>query len=521
MVSHLRTVGNAPKSESESRPIGRSYRGPAEIGTFARVWRRRGLLLLALDIVICLSSFIGCYYLRFHVDFMATSILQAFPSTPALDPYLKATFLTTALWIFLMKRERMYSDELHFATALAYRLRIVLVTGFYSMVFLMVISFMFRYLLLSRVVYLTGFLSACTLMILVRVCLRQIDRRLYNQCVSVYRVLLMGWNRNVEALLDRIQVQNKCTHVIGRLGWGLKSDRIVGNGDHIPFLGTARDIKAIYDQTPFDHLIVVAEGQGLDPNSVTQREAMVHALNFCEEHGISFYMVPDFVDVIVSRRELGSFSGIPLMRLMDSSLHPVYAWVKRAFDVIFASVLLVVGSPLWLAIALIVKSTSKGPVFYVQKRAGMHGKPFDMYKFRSMVDDAEERLVGMIDFDKLKEPVFKLKNDPRVTPIGKILRRLGLDEIPQLFNVLRGQMSIVGPRPEQMELVEMYDPWQRRRLKARPGITGYQQVVCRGDQSLTKRIEYDLFYLKHQSFFLDIIIMLRTVLVVIRGDGMK
>jgi exopolysaccharide biosynthesis polyprenyl glycosylphosphotransferase len=337
----------------------------------------------------------------------------------------------------------------------------------------------------------------------------------------MYRVLLMGWNSNAEALMDRVHEQNKCTHVIGRLGWGLKSDRIIGNGEEIPFLGTARDIEALYHQTPFDHLIVVAEGQGLDPHSVTQREAMVHALNFCEEHGISFYMVPDFVDVIVSRRELGSFSGIPLMRLMDSSLHPVYARVKRVFDVVFAAVVLVIGSPLWLVIALLVKATSKGPVLYVQKRAGMHGKPFDMFKFRSMVEYAEEKLDGMIDFDKLKEPVFKLKNDPRVTPVGKILRRLGLDEIPQLYNVLLGQMSIVGPRPEQVELVQRYDTWQRRRLKARPGITGYQQVVCRGDLSLAKRIEYDLFYLKHQSFFLDVIIMLRTVLVVIRGDGMK
>ncbi len=520
-MSHLRTVGEIPNYESESRTVARSYRGATESGAFARLWRRRGWLLLALDVVICLISFIGCYYLRFHVDFMATSILPTFPSTPALDPYLKATFLTSTLWIFLMKREQMYRDELHFATSLAYRIRIVLISGFYSMVFLMVMSFMFRYLLLSRIVYLTGFASACTLMILVRICFRLIDRRLDHQCVTVYRVLLLGWNRNAEALLDRIYKQNNCTHVIGRLGWGLKSDRIIGNGDHIPLLGVAGDIDDIYHETPFDQLIVVSEGQGLDPKSSTQREAMVHALNFCEEHGVSFYMVPDFMDVMVSRRELGNFSGIPLMRLMDSSLHPVYAWVKRASDVIFASTMLVIGSPVWLAIALLVKATSKGPVLYIQKRAGMHGKPFKMYKFRSMVEDAEERLDGMIDFDKLKEPVFKLRNDPRITPVGKILRRFGLDEIPQLLNVLLGQMSIVGPRPEQVELVERYDPWQRRRLKARPGITGYQQVVCRGDLSLAKRIEYDLFYLKHQSLFLDVIIMLRTVPVVIRGDGMK
>ncbi|MFH1115827.1 MAG: sugar transferase [Pseudomonadota bacterium] len=520
-MSHLRTVGNIPKYEPRPQRAATSHKGVTETGSFARLWRRRGWLLLALDIVICLISFIGCYYLRFHVDFTATRMLPSFPSTPAPDPYLKATFFTATLWIYLMMREQMYRDELHFATSVAYRIRIVLVTGFYSMIFLMVISFMFRYLLLSRMVYLTGFASACTLMILVRICFRLIDRRLDDHCVTLYRVLLLGWNRNAEALLDRLHKHNNCTHVIGRLGWGLKSDRITGNGDHIPLVGTATDIDDIYHQTPFDQLIVVAEGQGLDPNSNDHREAMVHALNFCEEHGVSFYMVPDFVDVMVSRRELGSFSGIPLMRLTDSSLHPVYAVVKRVFDVVFSLTMLVMGLPAWLAVALLVKASGRGPVLYVQQRSGMHGEPFAMYKFRSMVEDAEERLQGMIDFDKLKEPVFKLRNDPRITPVGRILRRFGLDEIPQLFNVLLGQMSIVGPRPEQVDLVKRYDPWQRRRLKARPGITGYQQVMCRGHLSLAKRIEYDLFYLKHQGFFLDMMIMLKTVLVLIRGDGTK
>ncbi|MDQ7783352.1 MAG: sugar transferase [Desulfomonilaceae bacterium] len=515
------TVKSIPKRESEPRTLAGSDKGRMALGTFARVWRRRNWLLAALDVAACLVSFLGCYYLRFHVDYVTALIPLTFPSTPAVDPYIKATILTTALWILLMKRERMYRDELHFATSLGFRVRIVLITGFYSMVFLMVISFMFRYLLLSRIVYVGGFVSACTLMILVRICFRFVDRRLDDQCVTMYRVLLMGWNRNVEALLDRLQKHNRCTHVLGRLGWGLKSDRIIGNGDQIPYLGTAKDLEDIYREAPFDQLIVVPEGRGTDPQVAAQRETMVRVLNFCEEHGISFYMVPDFVDVIVSRRELGSFSGIPLMRLMDASLHPVYAWVKRAMDVVVASVVLVAGSPLWLAIAVLIKVTSKGPVFYVQKRAGMYGNQFDMYKFRSMVEDAEEKLKGMIDFKKLKEPVFKFRNDPRVTGFGRILRRFGLDEIPQLFNVLLGQMSIVGPRPEQVELVKRYDPWQRRRLKARPGITGYQQVVCRGDLSLAKRIEYDLYYLKHQSFFLDVLIMLRTVLVVIRGDGMK
>ena len=123
------------------------------------------------------------------------------------------------------------------------------------------------------------------------------------------------------------------------------------------------------------------------------------------------------------------------------------------------------------------------------------------------------------DFSRLKEPVFNIRKDPRVTPVGRFLRRLSLDEIPQFINVLSGSMSVVGPRPEREELVGMYNPYQMRRLKAKPGITGYQQVTSRGDPSLAKRIEYDLWYLKHQGFLLDVFIMFKTFLVIIRGDA--
>ena len=142
-----------------------------------------------------------------------------------------------------------------------------------------------------------------------------------------------------------------------------------------------------------------------------------------------------------------------------------------------------------------------------------------MYKFRSMVCDAERKLAELVDIESLAEPVFKLRNDPRVTRVGGFLRRTGLDEIPQLINVLKGEMSIVGPRPEERALVEKYDPWQRRRLKAKPGITGYQQIVNRGHPDLSERIKYDLIYLKHQSLLLDLYIMAQTILVVVRGTG--
>ncbi len=151
-------------------------------------------------------------------------------------------------------------------------------------------------------------------------------------------------------------------------------------------------------------------------------------------------------------------------------------------------------------------------------RVGLHGKPFKIYKFRTMVPDADAQLKDLVDEENLKEPGFKISNDPRATPVGRLLRRASLDEIPQLLNVFKGEMSLVGPRPEMKELVERYNPEQRRRLKAKPGITGYQQTRARG-RPLSECIEYDLFYLKHQSLLLDLYILTRTVAVVIRGSG--
>lgn len=219
-------------------------------------------------------------------------------------------------------------------------------------------------------------------------------------------------------------------------------------------------------------------------------------------------------------REMGTFAGPRFEVLSDSSIHPFYPMVKRVMDVCIAVAVLTVGMPLWVFIALMIKLETRGPVFYVEERAGLNGRPFRMYKFRSMIDGADALLDEMVGLDTLPEPVFNIRKDPRVTRMGKILRRTSLDEVPQFANVLMGSMSVVGPRPERVELVRKYNAYQRRRLTVRPGITGHQQVISRGDPSLSRRIELDIHYLKHQSFLLDAFILLKTLPVIIRGDGL-
>jgi lipopolysaccharide/colanic/teichoic acid biosynthesis glycosyltransferase len=193
--------------------------------------------------------------------------------------------------------------------------------------------------------------------------------------------------------------------------------------------------------------------------------------------------------------------------------------LKRLIDVVGAVASLIVTAPLCLAIAVAIKLDSPGPVLYAQDRVGTNGRSFRLLKFRTMVQDADKQLGELIDLTSLEEPVFKLKDDPRVTDIGGFLRRTSLDELPQLLNVLRSEMSLVGPRPEEAWLVKLYNDQQRRRLAVKPGITGPMQVNGRGDLNFAQRLELELDYIEHYSLRRDITIMLKTIPVVLKGSG--
>jgi exopolysaccharide biosynthesis polyprenyl glycosylphosphotransferase len=193
--------------------------------------------------------------------------------------------------------------------------------------------------------------------------------------------------------------------------------------------------------------------------------------------------------------------------------------LKRMFDVVVSSLLLLPLAPLFPLVMLAIRLDSRGPVIFTQWRAGRNGKPFRMYKLRTMTADAEEALTGLVSFDDLEDPMFKLHADPRVTRVGRLLRRFSLDELPQLVNVLGGQMSIVGPRPEQIELVTRYQPEHRFRLDVKPGVTGPMQIYGRGDLTFPERLAVELDYVENLSLARDIRILFQTLPVVLRGNG--
>jgi exopolysaccharide biosynthesis polyprenyl glycosylphosphotransferase len=223
----------------------------------------------------------------------------------------------------------------------------------------------------------------------------------------------------------------------------------------------------------------------------------------------------------------GRAGPVRLSRVADLPVLEYETWdpsrstvmIKRTFDIVVSALGLLATLPLMPLVALAIRLDSRGPVLFSQRRAGLDGRPFVMHKFRTMVADAEERLADVVRFEKLRDPVFKLSDDPRVTRVGRILRRLSLDEVPQLWNVLRGEMSIVGPRPEQVELVERYSPEHRFRLSVKPGITGPMQVFGRGDLTFHERLAVELDYIENLSLARDLRILAETVPVTLKGSG--
>ena len=208
---------------------------------------------------------------------------------------------------------------------------------------------------------------------------------------------------------------------------------------------------------------------------------------------------------------------VGLARLCCEGLRHLSA--KRAMDIAGALLGLLFTAPLMVLIACLIKLDSPGPVLFTQLRAGKDGRPFRIYKFRSMAASAEEMLDQLVNIEELNPPVFKLKDDPRVTRLGRILRRLSLDELPQLLNVLKGDMSLVGPRPEEMRLVRRYEEWHRQRLAVKPGMTGPMQISGRGDLPLDERVRLEIDYIEHHSLWRDVVVLLKTIPAVIRGRG--
>lgn len=241
-------------------------------------------------------------------------------------------------------------------------------------------------------------------------------------------------------------------------------------------------------------------------------------VRLCEEIGVTSHVHAESM-ACHSVPEMIDFHGVPLLAYAPARHSPELLIIKRVFDVLFAIIGIILTGPIMLICALAIKLTSPGPVLFRQRRSGLNGREFRMYKFRTMNPDAEAKQAEVAHLNEAEGPVFKIRHDPRVTRLGRFLRRWSLDELPQLFNVFKGDMSIVGPRPPIPAEVQQYDRWQRRRLSMRPGLTCLWQIKGRHRIGFQEWMQLDLFYIDHWSLKLDFLILFRTVSTVLSGSG--
>ena len=242
-------------------------------------------------------------------------------------------------------------------------------------------------------------------------------------------------------------------------------------------------------------------------------------MEHCANVGVKIRMQLEFLPEAYSRIYLENFHDVPLLSLSSAPESELLLFFKRVFDVVVAASSLVVLSPLMLAIAAAIRITSPGEVLFRQTRCGLGGRRFTLYKFRSMVNNAEQLRAELHQLNELDGHAFKISDDPRITPVGRLLRRFSLDELPQFWNILRGDMSFVGPRPAIPDEVEKYEPWQRRRLRMRPGLTCIWVIEGRSNIEFHRWIQLDLAYIDNWSLWLDAKIFLRTIPIVISGRG--
>ncbi len=281
--------------------------------------------------------------------------------------------------------------------------------------------------------------------------------------------------------------------------------------DHLPRLGSFEDAPRLVTELNIDNLLIA-----VPPGEYNSVQALVYNLF---DSPCSLWVVPDTYNLLIYGAHVRNLGSLPMISLRALSLTPNQRLFKRLFDRAFASLSILLLSPLLLIVAIAIRLESAGPVLFKQQRAGENGRLFGMYKFRSMVVGAEEQQARINRLDENGNLLHKSPDDPRITRVGRFIRKTSIDELPQLINVLNGEMSLVGPRPEMPWLVAMYEPWQRKRFAVPQGITGWWQVNGRSDKPMHLNTEYDLYYIQNYSLLLDMQIILRTPWVVLRGRG--
>lgn len=374
-------------------------------------------------------------------------------------------------------------------------------------------AYLLKYQDLSRFFVILTFFSAAALISLEKMAAMIFFRRLRTHGYNFRNVLIVGTGKRVEEFIRILHRHDE---------WGLRIAGLVDEDASLrgtrkfgyTVLGTLDNVADIVHENVVDEVVFIV------PRAWHEKIEKIVA--FCEMEGIRIHNAIDVFELKFAKAKQTDLDGFQLLTFERAPIRMWHRFFKGVLDVVISGVLLVLLAPLFALIAVAIRMTSKGPAFYRQQRCGLHGRKFTLYKFRTMVENAEAQLPELLAGNEMQGPVFKMENDPRITPIGKFLRKFSLDELPQLWNVFRRDMSLVGPRPPLPDEVRRYDSWQRRRLSMRPGITCLWQVNGRNRISdFNEWTRLDLQYIDHWSVLGDLKILLQTIPAVVFGIGSK
>jgi exopolysaccharide biosynthesis polyprenyl glycosylphosphotransferase len=379
-----------------------------------------------------------------------------------------------------------------------------------SIAIIFAVTFGLRPLAYSRLMFLYDSILIMLILGLARLIRRIAESQLRQRGVGVTRVLIVGvGDVGLAVMRTMVARADLGYNVIGFVD----DDLTRGATDIGRFraLGNLDRIESILTEERIDEAIITLPWM--------YQRRIANLINVCERRGVRPRAVPDLFQFNLNRVDVDDLGGIPLIGIKEINLSPQARAAKRVIDILATVLIMIPAIPLGAIIALLIRIDSPGPIFFSQTRIGQHGKPFKIIKFRSMKVGAEEEREALKNQNEASGPLFKIKDDPRRTRIGKFIRRTSMDELPQFLNVLRGEMSVIGPRPALPEEVEKYESWQKQRLEVLPGISGLPQISGRSDLTFDEMCLLDIYYIENWSLSLDLTIMARTIPHVLLGRG--
>ncbi|HQV05065.1 sugar transferase [Novosphingobium sp.] len=510
-MTTINTEAVVSASASAHTPESVSVPAPTHVSDYSAAgradWQRRyQRKLIISDLVVTVLAVEMAQWVRFGTGFVAPS------TTPVFENYLVASAALAACWLAMLAAFNTRSVRVIGSGVEEYRR--VATSGFALFGFVAIVSLLFQ-LDLARIYLATAFPLGIVGLLLSRRVWRSSLSRARAKGDYQARVLVVGSLRAVRDFVATIDKEPSHGYdvVAACVTNAASGPQELSCGQHtVPVLGNENDVIDAIEQTGADTLAVAnAETYGI--------RGMRDLVWQIEPYEVDLVVAPGVVDVAGPRLAMTPVAGLPLLHVERPQYHGAERALKRILDLTIASTALLVLSPLMIVTALAVKLTSPGPIIYKANRIGLNGEPFSMYKFRSMVQNADKQREDLVEQNEGAGPLFKMRDDPRITPVGKFIRRFSIDELPQLFNVLNRSMSVVGPRPPLAEETAAYDEMVTRRMLVRPGVTGLWQVSGRSDLSWEDSVRLDLYYIENWSILGDLFILMRTVRAVVSQSG--